>query len=933
MDILEKFAIPSIVILNVCCVAVIITVMAFSNNLNKKLHRGFSVWFYLMGSSLIVMMTSDVLFTILTAADVLDGLWFYLINSVYYIFQLFSAYALFQFAVDLTEFKPFQKWYARALFALPLLPAVYLEAASFQGHYVFYLNNVGDFVHGDYFLVHTLTAVFYLGLNAVFCAILLISRGKKKEKNAAVPAILLVFISIVTVFSILQMVTSFTFLSFAIAIALCFLFSLLMVDKDGKVISSLLFRERASTLIGVLSNEYMTMGYLQFRHDAKQDIFMIFRDSPLFSSVIPHWEGATSFRERLQLLTNDFVIREDREVFRDLVRREVVIAKLQVRDRLSATFRGMVDGKLRHYEAEFVGDRVQGSLVGALVSIRDVTEEMERKQGEHDSLEEAVRNRTEEFLRKNQSLRKMYESAVELIGTMAEGHGDTSAEHVRRIRGFTYLLATAIREDHPELHLTSDDVDRISSASVLHDLGMFKISPSIVEKPSALSDYEFEEIKKHPHIADEILKSLSGDWPKDFLTVCREVALNHHERWNGEGYPSGKKGNSIPLSAQIVSVADCFNALITEKPYRAAFSPEKAFEMILSGQCGSFSERILNAFERSKDAIISLASDSSTRYEEDYIGRGNGTLNDLRILLCDEDNFYLEMTREQLEAEGAAVETVEDGSDAVDMVRTAEPYYYDAILMDLSMEYVDGISASSAIRKIEKEWISYLPILALTEADTPETNQKSQEFGMNGILVKPISVQTLAHHLIETMKFQSRMVAEKMQSLEVRSNKDPLTGVQNIASYTDKVAEMTAQMATEKNYAFAVVEVDLNNLKRVNDAYGHEVGDIYIQNCAKILCDCFKHSPVYRTGGDEFIIILQGADYQLRDKLILRLQEMYKESVRKSTIENGKVAFAAGIAVYLPGVDTTVAEVVKKADTSMYHNKRLMKRDYRQTVS
>jgi putative two-component system response regulator len=127
------------------------------------------------------------------------------------------------------------------------------------------------------------------------------------------------------------------------------------------------------------------------------------------------------------------------------------------------------------------------------------------------------------------------------------------------------------------------------------------ISDSILLKPGRLTNEEYEIMKTHTIRGTEILKNMPADWDKTYMKVSMEICRHHHEKFDGRGYPDALSGDEIPISAQIVSVADCYDALVSKRVYKAAFSCEEAYRMIEDGECGAFNPKILKSFTHCKD--------------------------------------------------------------------------------------------------------------------------------------------------------------------------------------------------------------------------------------------------------------------------------------------------------------------------------------------
>lgn len=157
------------------------------------------------------------------------------------------------------------------------------------------------------------------------------------------------------------------------------------------------------------------------------------------------------------------------------------------------------------------------------------------------------------------------------------------------------------------------------------------------------------------------------------------------------------------------------------------------------------------------------------------------------------------------------------------------------------------------------------------------------------------------------------------------ANNDALTHAQNKTAFDTCVDQLRHQIE-EEPVPFAVLMLDLNNLKRTNDVFGHEHGDIYIKTCCRIISDTFAHSPVFRVGGDEFTVLLTGQDYDDREELLRQARVRFVSAAADRKLPPWeRVSVAIGMAEFRPGVDTTVAEVINRADQQMYQEKRRMK--------
>ena len=220
-----------------------------------------------------------------------------------------------------------------------------------------------------------------------------------------------------------------------------------------------------------------------------------------------------------------------------------------------------------------------------------------------------VREQTEELRAQNERLARMNNELVEFVSNLVEARNLESGQHVKRVKAYTRILAEQIYADDPDCGLNPQLINDIVSASALHDVGKIMISDNVLLKPGKLTDEEFEYMKKHSVFGADILESAKELWDEAYRMLCCDICRHHHEKYDGRGYPDGLKGEEIPLAAQIVSVADCFDALTSERVYKKRFSADEAFRMISGGECGAFSERLMKAFEESRALFTQQAGE------------------------------------------------------------------------------------------------------------------------------------------------------------------------------------------------------------------------------------------------------------------------------------------------------------------------------------
>jgi putative two-component system response regulator len=203
-------------------------------------------------------------------------------------------------------------------------------------------------------------------------------------------------------------------------------------------------------------------------------------------------------------------------------------------------------------------------------------------------LEERVQERT-------QQLYEAQSKVIQCLGKAAEYRDNETGMHVVRMSQSCGIVAR-------ELGLSEAECDLLLRASPMHDIGKIAIPDEVLLKPGILSSGEWETMKTHSEVGAEIL---SG-YDSELMQVASEIARTHHERWDGQGYPAGLKGEEIPLYTRIVSVCDVFDALTSERPYKKAWSVKEAMDYLYAHSGTQFDPRIVECFSTVLDKVIAL---------------------------------------------------------------------------------------------------------------------------------------------------------------------------------------------------------------------------------------------------------------------------------------------------------------------------------------
>ncbi len=690
---------------------------------------------------------------------------------------------------------------------------------------------------------------------------------------------------------------------------------------------------------------------------------------------------------------------------------------------------------------------------------------------------------------KNRELEIINLQIIDMLAAVAELRDQDTGKHIEKVKGYTRILAEAVSKMYPEYNLSDHDVQLISDASVLHDVGKIMVPDSVLLKPGRLTPSEFEVIKLHCKYGEKILKMAPANWSAEFIHYSKQICFSHHEKWDGRGYPLGLAGDDIPIAAQIVSIADCFDALSAERVYKKAFPPTTAFEMILAGECGVFNPKILECFKKVKDEFYRFERDThagTTKKTEDrnrlYTSKSlvvndetlhtikqltegmplgfalfkrdgkasieycndrliklfgcdtleglkahtnnsliemiapddrielrkqmnnkllyNETLvydvrckkadgelflvnivakkaygtssNDLyyaffkdkttnikvaeieekvndiyashrkiekiseagndgsafqgvRIILINTaspDSEEYSSVKNTLEEDGAFVVQVSSSSSASALL--ARDSHFDILIVHQGDGKTDLLDLVKSIKIIQSESVK-LPVLVISNEKSETLTQDFLNAGVSEVLDKPITSVKLAKAFISSMKSRSFEMETRLADTLKKATIDPLTRVKNSSAYADRTAYLDLAIKDKKAPDFAIVLCDINNLKGENDVFGHSVGDIYIKNCCKIICETFTNSSVYRIGGDEFVIILTDFELKYAEELLMNLERKVEIASNIDHSKNGKANFAFGIAYFDSENDYDTLSVMKRADKNMYKQKAKMK--------
>jgi putative two-component system response regulator len=380
----------------------------------------------------------------------------------------------------------------------------------------------------------------------------------------------------------------------------------------------------------------------------------------------------------------------------------------------------------------------------SLLEIKAARDAVRRQQ---ERLEDLVAQRTESLRRALETLveaqRAAYHAQLETIHRLAlaaEIYDPTTAEHILRVSAYCRILAR-------RLNLSPGEVEVITQASTLHDVGKVGVPGEILRKDGELTRDEWVLMKQHTLIGARIL----SDSPSELLRAGEVIALAHHEKWDGSGYPHGLAAEEIPLSGRICAVADVFDALTSKRPYKEAFSNRKARRMLLEGRGTHFDPRLVDLFLKDADELERIRTHvpAEGARPEPLPEEGNVLLTlaeplppplRRRVLVVAENANAAEMLSALLEMWGYEPRTVSSGRE---VIRAAVAFQPEVILLDLERG-LPGLDGAEVARKIRQRLETREALLvAMMDYEKEPASRDAPEASFDYCLTKPVEPETL----------------------------------------------------------------------------------------------------------------------------------------------------------------------------------------------
>ena len=347
-------------------------------------------------------------------------------------------------------------------------------------------------------------------------------------------------------------------------------------------------------VISVLSEDYVIQAAL----NGKMALKIIEKKKPdliLLDVVMPEMDGY----EVCKILKSQQSTKDIPIIF--------LTAKSQIDDETKGLSLGAVDYITKPISPPILKNRVKNHLL-----LQDSKHLLERQ---NEMLEERILERTSQ-------LSELQDVAMVAMGALAESRDPETGNHIRRTQLYVKILATeAAKHDKYSTFLSPDVITSLYKSAPLHDIGKVGIEDSILLKPGKLTYEEFEIMKLHTTIGRDAIAAAetSMNCADNFLIFAKEIAYSHQEKWDGSGYPEGFAGEDIPLSARIMAIADVYDALISKRVYKPAFSHEIAIDIIMKGKGNHFEPLLVDCFMSLVDEFNQIAKDYADKNKDNAL--------------------------------------------------------------------------------------------------------------------------------------------------------------------------------------------------------------------------------------------------------------------------------------------------------------------------
>lgn len=451
---------------------------------------------------------------------------------------------------------------------------------------------------------------------------------------------------------------------------------------------------------------------------------------------------------------------------------------------------------------------------------------------------------------------------INILSHIVEFRNRESGFHIINIRSLTEALLKQFQNKSEGKNITQDDISLISNASALHDIGKIAIDDKILNKPGKLTDEEFSVMKTHSLFGAQMLEQIPGYKDDPLVKTAYEICRWHHERYDGRGYPDGLKGDEIPFSAQIVSLADVYEALTSERVYKKAFTHETAMRMINEGKCGAFNPILLECLNDMSENLCDVLNKQISQ-ENLYALKSSA-----REMIYQDDSISSAHSLRLVDYERMKYSLFASITEEIQFEYTPSPS-----MLILSEQGAKKLGTDEVIINPESsKHIEKIVGLDVWNSISEKLHSSCEDdFVVKGKYKLSIKGESRWHKIITKAvwsndnppKFMGAIgkaidihdTQVKIEKLEKQVSRDALTGLLN-HTYAKKRIVKQLEMHPESKYALIIC--DLDNFKCANDNCGHMFGDGILKELAdKLQKNTRSNDIVCRVGGDEFLIFME----------------------------------------------------------------------------
>jgi diguanylate cyclase (GGDEF)-like protein/putative nucleotidyltransferase with HDIG domain len=563
-----------------------------------------------------------------------------------------------------------------------------------------------------------------------------------------------------------------------------------------------------------------------------------------------------------------------------------------------------------------------------------------------------------------QQARKMAElqmATVEALALAIDAKDQIAPNHIRRVQTYATGVARA-------LGMSEDEIQGVRTAALLHDIGKLAVPEHILAKPGPLTPEEFQKVRIHPQVGADIIASVPFPYP------VAPLILSHHERWDGRGYPSGLKGEEIPLGARILCVVDYFDALTSDRPYHKAMGNEAALAILQQDSGKALDPGVVSAFARIMPRLrteVEKEELEAPRPSASVARRGEGlrTIGALAqegkatvfddIALAHREIYALYQIAQTM---GTSLGVEDTMALIASKLTNLVPFSACALFLysdtndTLNCRFATGTD-SELLQQLTLRsgqgltgWVARnrRPLVNARPSADIEAMNSDAPTELQSALVCPLIlgerfIGTLAvyhtepsfyrddhRRLLDRVCEQAAAVINNsivFQQTQEDSLTDPLTGLPNTRFMFMHLQRELARADRLKSEVSLLV-MDLNDFKEINDNHGHHIGDKALRAVAGMLRAAIRPYDIcVRYAGDEFIVVLSGCGHEEAEAKRVELKQAIDELVFEPRPGTPlPLAISAGAAVF-PHDGDSYESLLAKADSRMYHDKSQRKND------